>query len=756
MRFSLRFIILLFIGLQSLLAQTINEQNFKIHIKKTTTKIKIDGILDDIAWKNAESTSPFNQQFPYDTSLAIQQSQAKVAFDDEFFYYSFVVMQPRQYRVQSLKRDFPQGGGTDLVFVNLDTFNDKQNAFHFAVNPYGVQREGLVANGNIVSNDWDNKWYTAVKNYDDRWVVECAIPFKSLRYRVAESGKTEWNIQFFRNNLYLNERSSWATMPRSARGNDLAFSGTLIWDDAPPKPGSNIVLIPYSIASVGQDFINEKPLSKSGNIGFDAKIGLTPALNLDLTVNPDFSQVEVDRQVTNLSRFEIQFPERRQFFIENNDLFGSFGTDNISPFFSRRIGIAQNPVTKQNEQIKILGGARISGKLTNNWRVGLMNMQTQERNFDAKKGLAAANYSVFALQRKLFTRSNLSFLLVNKSNSLAKLETAAVDTLQFHRIAGVDYNMASKNGFWNNKFFFHQAFTPTKLIGQNSAGILLNKDSPTWGLSFETTYVGQNYTASVGYVPRQNFIRNESNISYTFYPKSERISKRINNYSIGIDWDYFARRTDGKIIDYDFTPLFFSVQFRNNANLSVFPWRTIYTYLFSSFDPTNTGGKVLLQDTKYQYQQTRFSFQSNNNKLFYYNISGRLGQYFNGRLTSITSSVNYRLIPYALFSVDATYTRIKLPETYNTSTLWLVSPRAEITFSKKVFWTTFVQYNNQANNVNINSRFQWRFKPVSDLFIVYTDNYFATSTDLDRPYMLGYLGSKSRALVVKLTYWLNM
>lgn len=745
-----------FIYLNCSFAQTVNEQKFKIHIKKAQNKIKIDGILDEADWQIAQPTPAFNQQFPYDTSLAVQQTQAKVTFDDENFYFSFVVYQPREYRVQSLKRDFPQGGGTDLVFVNIDTFKDKQNAFHFAVNPYGVQREGLIANGNNISNDWDNKWYSAVKNYDDRWVVECAIPFKSLRYKVADNGKTEWNVQFFRSNLFINERSSWATMPRSARGNDIAYSGTMVWDDAPPKPGANIVLIPYSIASLGQDYINEKPLSKSANIGFDAKIGITPSLNLDLTVNPDFSQVEVDRQVTNLSRFEIQFPERRQFFIENNDLFGTFGTNNISPFFSRRIGIARNPISGTTEQTKILGGLRISGKLTNKLRVGLMNMQTNQRTYDENQGLAAANYTVLALQRQLFTRSNVSFLFVNKANALSKLDSKATDTLQFHRIVGVDYNMGSKNGFWRNKFFYHQAFTPNQLVGQNAAGILLNKDSPTWSLNIGNTYVGQNYSAQVGYVPRQNFIRNETNINYTFYPKSESINKHINNFSVGIDWDYFSRFTDGKVIDYDFTPFVLSVQFRNNSSFTIFPWRTLYTYLFSDFDPTNTDGKMLAKDTKYNYKQTRFFYQSNTNNLFYYSFSGRTGQYFNGKLTSITATANYRFIPYVLLSLDATYTQISLPKSYNSTKLWLVSPRAEVTFSKSVFWTTFVQYNNQANNVNINSRFQWRFKPVSDLFIVYTDNYFATATDPDRPYMLGYLGSKNRALVVKLTYWFNV
>jgi hypothetical protein len=759
MKIKLSFLLLLPIVFYfQLSAQTINEQKYKIHIKRTSEKIKIDGILDENTWKIAEKTPPFRQQFPYDTSKAIQQTIARVTFDDEFIYYSFVVDQPRKYAVLSLKRDFPSGGGTDLVVFNIDTFRDKQNGFHFAVNPYGVQREALISNGNIVSNDWDNKWYTAVKNYDDHWVVECAIPFKTIRYKLAENGQNTWNINFFRNNLLLNERSSWAQLPRSGKGTDLAFSGTLVWDDAPPKPGPNVSIIPYSIASVGQDFINEQPLERKANIGFDTKIAVTPSLNLDITINPDFSQVEVDRQVTNLSRFEILFPERRQFFLENNDLFGTFGTDNVTPFFSRRIGITKNPITGNSQQVKILGGARLSGKLTNNWRIGLMSMQTKGTKFDNKIGLAEANYTVGAIQRKLFTRSNISLMVVNKENAIGKLETQqAVDSLKFHRIVGLDYNMASRNGYWRNKLFYHQSFTPSTLKDQNSAGIIILKDSPTWFISSGSTYVGENYFAPVGYVPRQNFLRNESNFGYTFYPKSTKINRVLNNFGIGIDWDYFTRKTDFKTIDYDFTPLFFMFQFTNNANLTLFPYRFAYTYLFSDFDPTNTGSKPLTKNQGFAYQQTRFNFQSNTNKPFFFNISGRGGEYYNGHFVSFGSTINYRFIPYALLSVDITNSRIKLPKPYNSAVLWLVSPRAEITFNKNVFWTTFVQYNNQANNFNINSRFQWRFKPASDFFIVYTDNYFATDPEiLEKPYNLGLLNSKSRALVMKLTYWFNI
>jgi hypothetical protein len=758
-------------------AQTVNEQNHKIHIKKINQPIKIDGLLDEEAWQKAEATAPFHQQFPFDTTLAVMQTQAKMMFDDTYLYYSFVVNQPRKYVVTSLKRDFPQGGGTDLVLINFDCFKDKQNGFHFAVNPYGVQREALLFNGNEITNDWDNKWLTEVKNYDDKWVVECAIPFNILRYKVNENGSNEWNVNFFRNNLLINERSAWAKMPRGARGNDLAFSGTLIWDDAPPKPKRNITIIPYVIANTTSEYIDKKPTINSANAGFDAKISVTPSMNLDLTVNPDFSQVEVDRQVTNLSRFELLFPERRQFFIENNDLFGSFGSTQINPFFSRRIGITRASNTyiedkngdgtidtstySKTEGVSIIAGARLSGKVDKNWRLGFLSMQTRAKEIALTSkydvNVPQTNYSVFAIQRKLLTRSNIGIIFANKQNFLEKnknYEGNVPSASGFHRIVGVDFNYASRNGFWSNKFFIHKAITPQKLDKQEAAGILLSHDSPRFSLESNTSYVGENFTAEVGYVPRQNFIRNASSAFINFFPTNPRISKHINSWGLGVDWDYIIRQTDGLNTDWDGTPLILNIRFQNNSTIRFSPYRNDYTYLFSDFDPTNTSGKALKAGSSYNYSSTRLNFQSNTNNMFYYNFQARMGNYFNGKIFSFGGTSNYRIIPYALFSLDINYSKISLPSTYNSAQLWLVSPRAEITFSKSIFFTSFVQYNNQANNININSRLQWRFKPVSDMFIVYTDNYFAT--DPDSPYNLGALGSKSRALVFKLNYWLNM
>ena len=207
----------------------------------------------------------------------------------------------------------------------------------------GVQREGLLSNGGGqgVTTIWDNKWTSEVKQFEDKWIVEMAIPFKSLRFK---SGVDTWRINFSRNDLKRNENSVWSPVPRNFNVASLAFTGKLKFDEPKKKTSSNISIIPYVTAGVSQDYLTQTKEQYTYNGGLDAKIALSSSLNLDLTINPDFSQVEVDRQVTNLSRFSIFFPERRNFFIENSDLFERFGFRQIRPFFSRNIGLYKGQI----------------------------------------------------------------------------------------------------------------------------------------------------------------------------------------------------------------------------------------------------------------------------------------------------------------------------------------------------------------------------------------------------------------------------
>ncbi|MEJ7821272.1 MAG: carbohydrate binding family 9 domain-containing protein [Chitinophagaceae bacterium] len=198
----------------------------QLSIKKATGKIIIDGILDEPDWQSASVAGNFKQNFPYDTSYAAKQTEARVTFDDQFLYISGVCYQPKKYIVQSLRRDYPNSS-SDIFFVLIDPFQDKLNGFYFAVTPYGVQKEGLLYTGSGGSDnnfDWDNKWYSEATRHDDKFIVELAIPFKTLRYKLASSNINEWNINFCRNNLVFNERSSWAPIPNSFRMIDLTLA----------------------------------------------------------------------------------------------------------------------------------------------------------------------------------------------------------------------------------------------------------------------------------------------------------------------------------------------------------------------------------------------------------------------------------------------------------------------------------------------------------------------------------------------------
>lgn len=745
---------LYFVAFLSLAGQAqqlgVNEEGYQIHIKKAHGSIKVDGRLDEADWQRADTAANFWQIFPYDTSHALAKTQTWLTFDDNFLYVASICRQSNHYVVTSLRRDFAPGN-SDVFSINIDPFRDKLNGFNFAVSPYGVQREGLITNGGDYTTNWDNKWYSAVTRSDSGYIVEMAIPFKTLRYRRQE-GINTWLINFVRADITRNETSGWAPIPRNFGGLSLAFSGTLLWESPPPQPGANISLIPYGLVETDRDFQGGRPLQTKLNAGFDAKVAVTPSLNLDVTVNPDFAQVEVDQQVTNLSRFELLYPERRQFFLENSDLFGSFGFSSVNPFFSRRIGLARNPQTGFNEKIPILAGLRLSGRLNKNWRIGLLNMQTGRRMLGDSAQLPAINYGMLAIQRRISTRSYIGLVWVNK----APLAVQASDvSASYNRVLGLEYSLASANNQWQGKAFYYRSYSPNKLPQSYTWGATMQVDKPRFNGQVGLYDVGDNFRAEVGYVPRQSLLRTYGEANFVFYPKGG-IGKLINRYYLGPDWDVLYGKVQGRMVDWD-AGLFGGITLQNQSQLNFALLRWDYTYLFFPFDPTNTGGPELAQNTSYLYFSNRINFISNVRKPFFFSASTRFGGYFNGQIGQLQGTLSYRQQPYGIFSLDFTYNHIRLPQPFTTSDLLLVGPKVDLSFSRSAFLTAYLQYNNQINNVNTNIRFQWRYKPVSDLYVVYTDNYYAYATSDDRGRLVtSAFQPKNRALVLKLTYWLNL
>ncbi len=650
--------------------------------------------------------------------------------------------------ITSLRRDF-NFGDNENISVYIDPFNDYTNGFTFGLTPLGVQREGLVTNGSDVRTDWDNKWYSAVNQYEDRWEFEMVIPFKTLRY---DDSNKDWNIVFLRNNLKRNERSAWTLVPQGFGPSAFAFAGRLTFDSPLPKAGSNFVVIPYVASGVLKDYENDTPTDENLQVGFDAKIGVTSSLNLDLTVNQDFSQVEVDRQVTNLGRFEIRFPERRQFFLENQDLFGEGGFGYARPVFSRRIGIAED-TAGNSIQVPITYGARLSGKLGQNWRMGFLNMQTKAEDAATLTGveeiensfkLLPQNYTVAVLQRQIFARSNVGVIAVNRQTINYDEKDSTLSTTKYNRVVGVDYNLLSADGRWEGDFYFHRSFDPEEKDDPISGGAFLRYNTTKFTLGGISSVVGEGYNAEVGFIQRKDILRATIFGDYRMYPEAGGL---INNHGPGGRYSFFGDleldRTD---LDYQ---LSYQVEFNNTVSAQ-FEYGYTYQLLRRDFNPIS--GYKLLEGTDYDWRSYSFSFNTDQRKLLWVEADLRIGGFYNGDIQRYRGSVNYRYQPFLNFSLEFDYNNIDMPFRENSpedestsSEFWLLSPRADITFTDKLFLTTFMQYNEREDNVNLNARFQWRYKPVSDLFVVYTDNYFPNG-----------FARKSRALVFKLTYWLNI
>eukprot|EP01037_Dinobryon_pediforme_P005052 gene5052-5101_t len=679
--------------------------------------------MDEPAWAEADVAKNFTMVVPMDTSLAKVYTEVRMLYDQKNIYILAVCFKPLPgpNMVESLKRDFNFQKNDNFIFF-MDTFNDQTNGFSFGSNAEGAEWDGTMYEGGKVDLSWTNKWESVVKDYPDRYIFEAAIPFKSIRYK---KGISEWGINFSRNDLKTTEKSSWAPVPRQFPTASLAFTGTLVWDSPPPDPGPNVAIIPYLLVGISKDYADHKGLAPKLEGGADAKIAVSSALNLDLTVNPDFSQVDADKQVTDLSRYELYYPETRQFFIENGDQFSNFGYATIRPFFSRRIGLNST----------ILGGFRLSGKLDKNWRIGVMDMQTSSND-----SLPAQNFTAIALQRKIFSRSNIGFLFVNREAfSFPGTATAAqAAQSKYNSNIGIEFNLASQTNLWTGKLLGLKSFTPNTNGHDFTQAGNLQFANKRWTIGGEYEVVGANYNAQVGYVPRKGYIKVNPYVSYLFFPKGGAILSHGPQLNFT---DYY----DGAFNSTDFRNYFaYQITFRDKSILTGLIEHD-YVKLLQPFDPTNYTHNTLPTGFQSTWNNAEVSYFSVPQRLFTYDFTFDYGGYYdNGKKISLANDFGYRFQPFINILFSTTLNVLQLPQPWNQKTFWLLGPKVDVTLTNKFFLTGYFQYNEQAKNFNINTRMQWRFRPASDFFIVYTDNY------LPRPFYV-----KSRMLVFKFTYWLN-
>ena len=700
-----------------------------ITLHRSVSKIVIDGELNEEGWRGAAIADSFINKWPTDTGKAKLQTEVKIIYDDQFIYFGIrALLDDKTPVIQSLKRDV-NPYYSDGVSVVIDPSGEHTSGYTFGINAANAQMEGIVQ-VNSASFEWDAKWYSQTKVFSTYWTAELAVPFKSLRFPGTAD---HWGINFIRNDMTNNCFSTWNQVPIQFFGANLNCLGKIIFGDAIPKVKSNNVFIPYLS---GRTYEVNRNYTSSLNAGFDAKVAITSSLNLDATVNPDFSQVDVDRQIINLDRFDVLLPERRTFFLENSDLFANMGLPNIAtPFVSRRIGL-----TSDGGVVPIVAGLRLTGNLNPRIRIGLMNIETAK-----KYGLPAQNYTVAAIDQRVFKYSNFRAMVTNRQE-IATSETKNT-IADFNRVAGTEFNFLSANTKFSGRAGYYHSFNPGQADSSGFGMLNLGYTDKRLNISAGWHKVSTNFIADVGFTPRlynydalnDTVVRIGYNAyttatHYFVYPRSK---KTINSIDLAVQTNNYYTSSD-RFIEFNGIASI-DLLFANRREAYIAWVQNSINLLFPTVIFSETG---VLAKAKYNFGFMEMKFASNFLRPFSWSLDIQHGSYYNGRRTTAAGSVKYRAQPWGNFGVDFIYNNITLNN--KKTNPYIIGPTVELAFSEKLFWTTFMQYNTQIKNFNVNSRLQWRFKPMSDVYLVYTENDLTDG-----------LLRKNRSLVFRINYWIN-
>ena len=715
------------------------------------TAPRIDGRVDDEIWKKAAAYDAFVQQEPNSGAPATERTEVRILYDTQNVYIGVICFDsdPAGIVASAMKRDADLNQ-TDSVQVLLDTFNDGQNGFIFGTNPLGIEYDGQLAGEGETSGfqrsqgsagstrgqisgfnpNWDAAWTVRALLTERGWEAEMAIPLKTLRYSPGE-GRT-WGFNVMRNIRRKNEQVFLAEIPRGYTINRASLAAK-IPDLSLPKR-RDLSLTPYAIASSTRDFSGARDLKDDGaNVGGDVKWGITPNLTADFTIKTDFAQVEADDQQISLSRFELFFPEKRTFFLENASIFQLGQPQQIDLFFSRRVGLSATGVP-----VDIKGGARLSGKIGHT-NIGLLNMQT-ERTLDPRTGLPSApaqNFGIARIQREI-GRSNFGAMLVNRQST-----GNASGFSRFNRALGVDSTLAIGK---NSKLFTFVAATrsPTPRGTDWAGRSFWNYASPTFSGHAGLARVGRNFNAEAGFVPRVAFYRPEARIAWN--SPAFRKFKFIRRATPHISWNSFFG------LDRQRQTTFLHVHLTDFAlaNGGRIAWEVNYNedrpgVPFRVYTPASGVGPVVIPPGFYKWWDTLTTISTNPSATVFAELRHKIGDYYNGSYSSLDLKVGARVGGKLQASAQLIREPYNLPA--GRFTTKLVPVRVNWSFTPRLNLQALIQYNSVSSQVSSNLRLAWLQKSGTGLFVVFNDRRDTSS--LTAKEALG------RSLVVKFSRQLD-
>jgi hypothetical protein len=666
--------------------------------------LKLDGRLDEPLYTSVLPLSDFIQTEPNPGEPATEKTEVWISFDQTNVYVSVRASESRPERVvaNEMRRDNNTIWQNDGVGFSFDTFYDRRNDFLFNVNPVGGRTDGHIMNeGTINNNDWNPVWDFATARFEGGWTVEVAIPFKSLRYGAGT--EQVWGFQMRRNNRWKNE-ISYVTAVSSGRGfgavNQMSRAATLVGIEAPPG-SRNIEIKPYAVTDLTTDATAVPKINNrfDGDVGLDVKYGLTQNLTADVTFNTDFAQAEADEQQINLTRFSLFFPEKREFFLENQGLFQFGATNNLATgqipilFYSRRIGL------DNGRDIPINAGARVTGRL-GRYSIGALTIGTRD---DDTAKVPAANFAVMRLKRDILRKSSIGMIATRRSS--------LVDRAGSNEAYGVDATLA----FYNN-LSINSYYAQTRIEGlttdNSSHRLQLDYNGDRYGIQAERLSVGVNFRPEVGYVQRRDTRSHFGQLRFSPRPRSIRSVRKFIWQASFSNIDDGAGRLETRVATGQF-----GIEFQNgdrfNAN-----YTDNYEFLKQPF-PIATGVRIPIGG--YNFGNFHAEYTLGVGRAVSGTFSLDQGSFYSGDKTTVAYRTGrIKMSPKFAIEPSISLNRVELPQGAFTTNL--VSSRATYSMTPFMFLSGLVQYNSSAKSISTNVRFRWEYTAGSELFVVYNDN----------------------------------
>lgn len=698
--------LLIFFPFISLAQEVFNPSTTPLELipKAIDVNMKADGLLDEPAWKDAKSIFLNFQVEPFQGRKASFSSEVKVMYNQNFLYVGAILRDTigrNRFRSPNLKRDYVFQEN-DLFGIALDGFLDKRNALVLQSNAYGVQRDLLAFDDRQYDIDWDGLYRVRTQRSDSSWVAEFAIPWQTLRYPKTD-GKAaqDWGINFFRVRRSSNELSVWSPHPRSMSPLRMDYAGRMKGIIPPPPTATNIRFIPYLLEDIRKTEGSE--IGNSSNqvfkLGGEVKWALSPTTILDLTFNTDFAQADVDRQVNNISRFSVFFPERRQFFLENASLFSTGlapvsevvgGSMYIQPFFSRTIGLDArvNPIA-------ITAGSRVVYRSEQRNIGGIFMRQ------GAGDGDPYTNFYVGRYSENVGAQNRIGAIVTSKQSISKQQSTAALDA--FFR--------------FNQKLSFSGMATLTQDSRANQDGVAAYGQflytTNTFTTYWTNTYVSENYNPAMGFVSRTNIASNALGIDMNV--RKSWMPKWIRSWQPGVYTEFYHSLKTGKLIEQSILsgPLWFNLQ--NGGILGGYVLASVQN-LEDTFRPVG----ITIKPGHYEYFRKGFLLASDPSSKYSGSFEYGWGGYYNGFLHTIDAQG--RLAPIPFINLGLTWSRNSFENmgvARENKTVDLVILESRLALSPRLQWIGFYQKNTTDQLNALNMRLAWEYQPLSFVYLVF-------------------------------------